>query len=312
VSRVLDRAWPVLDGVFLLRPLILVPAWTFLLAGRFRAGLAAGAPSPAGGLLRSMAAFTALMGAVHILNQLGDRESDRLNAKVFLLSEGYVSVRRAVAIAVVLVAAAGGLAIGGNRAQRVLLGASLLLGLAYSMPPLRWKARAGWDLVANALGFGALAFAVGWTSRTPYPAGLAAASLPYVCAAGALFVLTTLPDRAGDSAAGDRTLGVVLGERSSAMVALALTAACAGLGYRAGDHGVTVVAVILLPVIAVGVRRPRRALHLAGTRLGVLLFSVMTAVRYPWLAPWLAIVVGGSRWYHHRRFGVSYPALRSD
>ena len=75
--------------------------------------------------------------------------------------------------------------------------------------------------------------------------GLVAASAPYVLAAGALFVLTTLPDRGGDAAAGDRTLGVALGERPSVALALLLTAACALTGWNSGDHGVAAVAVAL-------------------------------------------------------------------
>jgi lycopene elongase/hydratase (dihydrobisanhydrobacterioruberin-forming) len=102
--------------------------------------------------------------------------------------------------------------------------ACLVMSILYSVPPFRWKAIAGLDLVINALGFGALTAFAGWTLS-----GVAPPSWAMIVLAGfaplfaALYPLTQLYQMEEDRARGDRTLALVIGTRASLLFALAMT-----------------------------------------------------------------------------------------
>ncbi|AKU18605.1 hypothetical protein VV02_03555 [Luteipulveratus mongoliensis] len=96
------------------------------------------------------------------------------------------------------------------------------LGWAYSVPPLRLKARAGCDVLVNALVIGPVGILGGWQlerpmSQFPWAMGV----LAFVVAA-ALYLPTTLIDLPADRAAGVRTTAVRLGERTTYGLSLAI------------------------------------------------------------------------------------------
>lgn len=98
----------------------------------------------------------------------------------------------------------------------------LVLGWAYSAPPLRLKSRPGADVAVNALVVGLLAPACGWSLHQPvltYPAALAVAG-PLIAAS--LYVPTTVIDLAADRQAGDVTFAVRFGPRTAYRVALVM------------------------------------------------------------------------------------------
>jgi chlorophyll synthase len=104
--------------------------------------------------------------------------------------------------------------------------ACVVMSVLYSVPPVRLKARAGWDLLINSLGFGLLTPLAGW--------GLTGLALPrwMLCVAigfgflfGALYPPTQIYQTGEDRARGDRTLVIVLGEGPSLALAVALALA---------------------------------------------------------------------------------------
>ena len=129
------------DFIFLLRPMILIPVWTFYLLGAWHAGRLSGAPIPRVQFFVGLASFTALLGAVYIINQIADRETDRINGKLFLVSHGIVRLRSAWIEAAALVVSAFALSLLlMPEAVTLLLLAGLGLGIAYSGEPVRFIA----------------------------------------------------------------------------------------------------------------------------------------------------------------------------
>ena len=119
--------------------------------------------------------------------------------------------------------------------------ACVVMAVLYSVPPVRLKARAGWDLVINCLGFGLLTPLAGWgLTGVPLAAGFVHAALGFAFLFGALYPMTQIYQIAEDRARGDRTLVIRLGEAPSLWLAalLALLAhACFLSGLlRAGRH----------------------------------------------------------------------------
>lgn len=298
-----------LDYLFVLRPILLVPAWTMLLAGHYRA---AGTTSMTWRLPPELwlmiALYSGLMGASYIVNQIFDVETDRLNRKLFLVAEGYVSKPAIVAEAALLFAAA------------VLLGflrfpppvgwlvlASGALGLLYSVPPFKFKAKPFLDMLANGIGYGGLAFATGWTATGAPAADVWAASLPYVLSVSAVYLNTTLPDYQSDKATGNLTTGVLIGGKATTWLALALMAASAALAWRLHDNLCLVAAACSLPLFLLAVITQRMRWVMLSYQGGALLFVVLVGLAFPVLFVMLLLTYAALKYYHKWRFGMDYP-----
>lgn len=116
------------------------------------------------------------------------------------------------------------------------------LSLAYSVPPLRFKAVAGVDWVINMWGFGTLTPYAGWAA-TGRPLDLvhALVLVGFCPLFAALYPLTQIYQFEEDRRRGDRTLALILGMRRSLAVAIGATllsfaffAAAAALGHVRG------------------------------------------------------------------------------
>jgi len=318
-------AWPVRAALRLavLRPQLLLPAWAGAASGAALAPPGA-RPAPAWLVATALLAWSCALAAVHLVNLVADRRSDLWNAKnLFWMERVSASgLRRAAAVAgaaallaglAPVLAAAGS----GGAAGPAFLAvcATLLLGGAYSLPPLRLSARWGWDLAANAAGYGALAPWLGaaLASGGPPPtATFLAAAAVLVPLVGTAFLWTTLLDRDGDARDGKRTWAVRWGPRATRRAAallagLALIAALAvlagpfaGAAPRAARTALAAAALALLPPALLLLRSAagRRALQ-AAVPAAVLLAALPGLVIRPWLAfpllGWLILAYGALR-----------------
>lgn len=141
--------------------------------------------------------------------------------------------------------------------------ACVVMSVLYSVPPVRLKARAGWDLLINCLGFGLFTPLAGWAlTGRPFTPAILMVSLGFAFLFATLYPMTQIYQVAEDRRRGDRTLVIRVGVGRS--LALALVAALAAhLLFAAG-------------VLAMG----RNPLPLALSLLAWL------AVLLPWMARW--------------------------
>ena len=104
--------------------------------------------------------------------------------------------------------------------------ACVVMALLYSVPPLRLKARAGWDLAINCAGFGLLTPLAGWgLTGQPLAAGFLRVAIGFAFLFGAFYPMTQIYQIEEDRARGDRTLVIRLGEAWSLRLAVALVVA---------------------------------------------------------------------------------------
>lgn len=138
--------------------------------------------------------------------------------------------------------------------------ACVVMSWLYSVPPARLKARAGWDLLINCLGFGLLTPMAGWgLTGLPFTPAFLWAATGFALLFGALYPLTQIYQVAEDRARGDQTLVIRLGETAALALAVALAL---------GAHACFVVGA------------PTRALWLLPSLLAWLVILL------PWLARW--------------------------
>ena len=141
--------------------------------------------------------------------------------------------------------------------------ACVVMSILYSVPPARLKARAGWDLLINCLGFGLLTPLAGWAlSGRPFSRSILLASVGFALLFATLYPMTQIYQVAEDRQRGDRTLVIRVGVGRS--LALALLASLLA-------HGCFIAGVVSL-------RRPPFL-------LGVSLVA-WVALLLPWLRGW--------------------------
>jgi 4-hydroxybenzoate polyprenyltransferase len=311
------------DFVFVLRPMIMIPAWSLYVLG---------VHAPAPGRAASTAlvhpgfwCMTAVLASAYVINQIFDVESDRLNGKGLHLTRGLFRPRTMVLIAFAAFAAASLLYPRAAPVQTGPLISTLLLSFTYSLPPLRLCARPWLDLAANALGYGGVAFVLGASavSRETLDAWLAA--MPWMFLVGATFLHTTALDVAGDAASGKRTTSVAIGvtgsSRLAALLAAGALASAIFLFLRGKPLSLVVVmtaALVVFVAAAVFIERAERreaAVRMlertTASSFAVQATTAMVAVAAAWKDPWLLAllvpIVVGARYYYRERFELRYP-----
>jgi 4-hydroxybenzoate polyprenyltransferase len=310
----MKKGTALLDRIFLLRPTLFLPIWTYFLAGqagggRFRRGAADFIhPVPAAWIL---AALTLLGGSVYILNQIRDRETDRLNRKLFLIANGIVDERSAFLEAVAL----AGVSLSAAFWIDPLLGFGfltlfLITGLLYNYPPTQWKNVPIPGLAVNACGM-MLVYDLGWVSGggdQTFPLQAAA----YGLATAAVYCNTTLADVKGDGRTGKVTFAVRYGLRTTAVWALLFEAGCAGLALATSEWMLFVPSAVVLPLFVTAAARGRFSDTVRATKFSVLALAASVCVRFPLFLPLAAAVFFLSRWYYRSRFHFDYPNFKAS
>lgn len=320
-----------LDYLAVIRPTLLFPVWTLLLLGHYRSADLSGAWSsnprllnfaivltPCLEITETILLFSMLMGAVYIVNQIADAPTDNLNDKLYLVAQGYVDVKSLIIEAALLTI--GSIILSSYWFRNVrfylpLIITSIILGWIYSVPPVRLKSRPILDLLANSIGYGTIAFSLGWISvanpslrsRTCFSIQTLSNSLPYLLCVGATFINTTLPDIKGDQANNDITTGVFLGAKRASVLSVIFLIFAILSSIFSGDWVALIAVSISLPFFVYAAARPKINVILLTNKVGILILSLVTCVLIP---SYFLLLVGTTiavKLYYLVRFGVKYP-----
>ena len=300
------------DYLFILRPLILIPSWNFLLIGSY---IARGKSGFTFELILGLIIYTCVMGGIYILNQIMDRETDRINRKLFLLSDGYVSAKVAYGEMMCLWIVGLGLSLTLNSPFFLFVVISLILGILYSIPPFKLKGRPIFDTLANGIGYGMINFGVGWLLFRGFEWSMFLRFMPYFLSICAVFVNTTVIDMEGDARAYEHTTALFLGERAATVLSTLLMTAAVILSSLLRDVVCLVPAAASLPLflyvmVHVFIKgTTNRRMTIASFRLPGLIFTVIAAILYPAYFAVLIVVFIGMRLYYKHRFNMVYPTL---
>lgn len=300
------------DYFFLLRPLILIPVWNFLLIGAY---LARGHGGFTGDIFVGLLLYTCVMGGVYILNQIMDRETDKANEKLFLLSEGYISIKSAYVEMILLWIIAVVLSLRYGTIFVLAVIVSIVLGIFYSVPPVKLKGKPILDTLTNGLGYGMVNCMVGWLLVSVYSPDMFYRFFPYVLSISGVFVNTTIVDMEGDKQAGEHTTAVLFGIPTSYIVSTVIMALAILWAYINHDVICLIPAVISFPLFlyvlfySLKTHRISRKWTIASFRVPGLLFTLMTVYLYPLYALFLVVLIVAMRAYYKKRFNMVYPTL---
>ncbi|MCX6641242.1 MAG: UbiA family prenyltransferase [bacterium] len=290
------------DPLFILRPTLFFPSWTFFLAGFAR--------GQGTGTAWYIIWLAAALGASFLLNQVTDRKEDHANRKLLPLWAEKITLRMVRVEFFILV---GLVVIGcvwvGPEISALLALFFVNAGILYNFPPFRLKARPVWGVLSCAIGIwngyliGARCADVAWLPALAY-------GLPYAFAGAAVSLLTSIPDLKGDIKAGVRTFAAVYGVRKTGGWAVGLVIVSALLSLYLVDFYLFAAALLSLPFfVRFSLVQSAAAAELA---IKIAIFSLAVAIGITWL-PFLAIMAfyyPFSRWYHRTRLGLDYPSFK--
>ncbi len=319
---------PFLDYVIVLRPTLLFPVWTLALLGHYHgtdlashslkfAFLAAEIPVHLNLDTRvwvTLCLYSMLASAGYIINQIADKETDAANSKLYLVADGYVKLPLIKLEAALLFLASMVCVIvwfRGSRAYLALVALSAVLGVIYSVPPFRLKGKPIVDLLANAIGYGGIAFLIGWGTTAAVNAEALKCAVPYVFCVAAAFVNTTLPDLKGDETHGDRTTGVLLGVRRSCQLSLFLLVIAILSAWILGDAVALIAGLVSVPFFVYMNITPKRSAIILATRIGILALTLIACFLIPPYFILFGCVLLFVRWYYGARFGIVYPGSQA-
>ncbi len=323
------------DYFFLIRPVLLIPVWTIFLLGYYHGIKYLSGAAPIWGsqflsVFPTIFFWTCIVGGIYILNQIHDRETDRLNQKLFLIAEGHVPVRMAYTEMLLLYATGllGALFLLYSPFQTGIFAISILIGFVYSCPPMSLKNRPWLGLLSNMLGHGIIGFAVGWFAVPGNGSDTLAiffrTALPYSLGIGIIYLCTTVPDIPGDKQSGKITMGVRYGrERTAFLIAILfglmfLWSVIIFFGYERHctiSHirelpPLLFVSLLTFPFFVIMVRKPLEKNINMAVKVSVLAISMAVAFFFWWYFIIIFLVLVSSRIYYKRRFGLNYPTVR--
>ncbi len=282
------------------------PVWTILLLGHHRSAAISG-ESNLPGLILLLVTF--LVGAVYILNQIHDVESDRMNKKLFFLAGGYVSKINAIfqTILLNLISIIPAYLI--SLQLGVLFTLGFLFGFFYSAPPFSFKGRPLGGFLCNILAHGNLTFLAGWSMNLTLSGQSIIFSLPYMLAVGAVYLNTTIPDMEGDKKSGKITPAVKWGKEVVVVVSCILVLVATIISFSIEDVPFFIASALVIPFLLFGALTKKNSHIVLATKLSILFLSIAAGFFYPW---YFAILVLGfvfTRLYYKARFGLDYPTV---
>jgi len=309
----------VIDYIFLLRPTLLLPVWAFFLIGAHTSKISNlydlkpvfRLDTPViGGLF----AYSMLMGAVYVMNQIYDIETDRRNKKLFLLSEGYIGLNSAwIFTAVLIILSYITLKVMFPNYTNInwIWALSLALGIMYNVPPLKFKGKPILDLISNAVGYGALNVmfgiaAVGYSGPISKMVNLV---LPYIFAVGSVFLLTTIPDIPGDREANEFTTGVVFGPKLTALFALILMIFAFLTSTLLRNPIIFYPSLISIPLYFKAFLRTDSPTVKLAYRLSAAVFALVLSIKIPLYLLLGLLTFIALKLYYRWRFQLNYPSL---
>jgi len=303
------------DYIFILRPTLFFPIWIMMLAGYSGFYTFNGEDKWFSILtdLKTVLNFlliTLVSGAVFILNQLQDIETDKDNKKLFLISDSHVQQKTAQTIAIAIIS----ITLIFFLVEDIYLFFInsfyvLFCGYLYNYKPFCWKDLPFLGVFINIVG-GLFLFLSGWIIGGHGQWKAFIYVIPYLCAWGTVMLLTTIPDVKGDKAHDKITFAVRYGIHktiwtASIWVLIGLIVAVVN------EDLLAIVSIVLsVPLFVIMVFKPTQVWIFACIRYPMLFIALLLCLKFPLFFIVLLVNYYFSKMYYVSRFGLDYPSFK--
>ena len=308
-----------LDYIFFMRPIILVPLWSFILIGYYHSHNDIHFNNLFQFILSSQLIIklflsTLIGGTVYIINQIYDQETDALNKKLFFIPKGIINLRQAKwqSYSLVTVFIIVSILFHLDWHYMLLSIVLLILGICYSIPPLQFKSRSGLDLLMNMIGYGALSFFIGWTVDSPVSWEMVIEAIPYFIFMAAMYINTTLIDYEGDKESGLLTTGVSLGKNIASIISLFIVIATLLIGYMQENWIIFLIVGISSPLFIIAWIKKERKNFLLSVQVPGWLFVIFLGLIYPYYFLFIVSLYFLTKFYYRQRFNMNYPRIGEE
>jgi len=316
-KALLQKILKPLDYLFIFRPTLFFPVWIMSVAGyagfyRFNGELVWWDWSFDPLILVNFLAITVAAGATFIINQLQDIETDKLNRKLFLISENYVQPHTArliayYSIAITLVF----FLLYDWQIFVTMAGVVLVWGYLYNCKPFVWKDKPVLGMVDN-VASGLLLYLTGWALAGYGQWKAFWYAVPYLTAWLAVSALTTIPDMKGDQQTQKKTFALQFGLKGTIWLAVVCLAISFGLGMYFKDPVISLAALLSAPLYLIMLFKPTVAWVLRSIRYPMLFIALALCTIFPWF---FVAILGNfylSRIYYVNRFNLNYPTFQIE
>ena len=128
-------------------------------------------------------------------------------------------------------------------------------------------------------------------------------------AVAAVHILTTIPDRKGDLAAGKMTIAVWLAPVTARLLAFVLLLVSAFVAWRSGHTLLIITSLLSVVPLLAALMRPSDKADLLAAKAPILLLTLLAVYFFPGYLLFVVALVILSRIYFARRFKLVYPKL---
>ena len=274
------------DYIFILRPTLFFPIWIMILAGYSDFYTFNGEDKWLSlqidwKFFINFLFITLVSGAVFILNQLQDIETDKDNKKLFLISESYVWQKTAQIIAAVLILIPLIIFFVEDISLFVInILYVLFCGYLYNYKPFCWKDLPLLGVFINIVG-GLFLFFSGWTIAGNWQWKAFIYVIPYLCAWVTIMLLTTIPDVKGDQAHDKITYAVRFGIKRTIWTATIWVLVGLVISIFNDDDLALYSIVLSFPIFIVMVLKPTPAWIFACIRYPMLFIALLLCLKFP-------------------------------
>lgn len=300
----------IIDYIFAARPLLHLPVWSVYLVTLYYHHQLTNEPFTNIDLLL-LIALTLVSSSAYYINQIYDYDSDKLNNKLGFLQNQYISFAEMKTLYYVtaILSIAVGFYVSKN--SGFLLTTLVLLGGLYSVPPFRLKDRPFLGLLSNAIGYGFIVPMLVMPNLGMHNSGLFKWNILYyfMLTIGAIYLLTTIPDKEGDKKSGKKTVAVLLPSSLIKLLACMLLIDSALIAYNSDYQMLFILSIISTSVTIVSLINKSEKLLFIAIKLPILLLTLLAGYFFYYYAVFIVALIIGTRLYYKKRFNMEYPKL---
>ncbi|MBC8181222.1 UbiA family prenyltransferase [candidate division KSB1 bacterium] len=303
------------DYLFILRPTLFFPIWIMMLAGYSGFYTFNGEDKWFSFFtdwisVLNFLLITLVSGAVFILNQLEDIETDKDNQKLFLISESYVRQKTAQTIAFIIISVSLIIFLVEDIYLFLINSLNVLFcGYLYNYKPFCWKDLPFLGVFINIVG-GLFLFLSGWIIAGFGQWKAFIYVIPYLCAWGTVMLLTTIPDLKGDKLHDKITFAARFGIKKTIWTATIWVLFGFIVGIFNKDYLVIYSIVLSIPIFVIMVFKPTQAWIFACIRYPMLFIALLLCLKFPLFFFVLLVNYYISKVYYISRFGLDYPTFK--